>query len=170
MDLKKSTLKAVQWQKLQEHATITHKLCGQEIQRHLYDLGFWNLLQHYLTEADDFLFLHDALGYESLFANWNAAQAIPNFLADFDVTEYWTLKNGMEQLPQTLKTQFKAQCCACPKKYALNLGKNYSVIKIKLGTESGKTLFYLTTEDNTMYSANQVILALPKEALKSIKL
>jgi len=68
--------------------------------RSLYEVGFWNLLQWYLG-SEAFLFLHDALGYESVLANWNAAEALPWFLADF-VAAYRTLGDGMDTLPITL--------------------------------------------------------------------
>ncbi len=69
-------------------------------ERPLYEVGFWNLLQWYLG-SEAFLLLHDALGYESVLANWNAAEALPWFLADF-VARYKTLADGMETLPTTL--------------------------------------------------------------------
>jgi len=68
--------------------------------RQLYEVGFWNLLQWYLS-SEAFLFLHDALGYESVLANWNAAEALPWFLSDF-VAQYKTLSAGMDALPLTL--------------------------------------------------------------------
>jgi hypothetical protein len=66
----------------------------------LYDIGFWNLLQHYLS-SEGFLFLHDALGYESIVLNWNAAEAMQWFLRDFSGS-YITTEEGMQIFPTVI--------------------------------------------------------------------
>src|SRR5207245_2951531 len=66
----------------------------------LNEVGFWNLLQYYLS-SEGFLYAHDGLGYESILANWNAAEAIPWFLRDFDV-HYRTVERGMDAIPAAL--------------------------------------------------------------------
>jgi lysine 2-monooxygenase len=90
--LSKSILSSRQWRLLKQYGMIQ--------QRPLHKLGFWNLLQHFLS-SEAFLLVHDGLGYESLFANWNAAEAIPCFLADFGV-DYFTVRRGLGAVPDRL--------------------------------------------------------------------
>lgn len=71
----------------------------------LYDIGFWNLLQHYLS-SEGFLFLHDALGYESIVLNWNAAEAMQWFLRDFSGS-YITLEDGMQMLAAAIWAKYR---------------------------------------------------------------
>jgi hypothetical protein len=71
----------------------------------LYDIGFWNLLQHYLS-SEAFLFLHDALGYESIVLNWNAAEATQWFLRDFS-GKYRTLEEGMQVLAAEICLRYR---------------------------------------------------------------
>lgn len=75
--------------------------------RHLWDLGFWDLLSEILT-AETYQYITDAFGYYSLASNWNAAEAIEFISLDFttkpapEKPEYLTLRQGYEALPQAL--------------------------------------------------------------------
>ena len=98
-ELRLSILKPNQWALLKKEATLQG--AG------LTEIGFWNLLAYYLS-SEAFLFSHDGLGYESVLANWNAAEAIPWFLRDFGV-DYLTLDRGMEILPTTVDFKFSEE-------------------------------------------------------------
>src|SRR5215213_7354268 len=68
----------------------------------LYRQGFWNVLMRVMS-GEAFQLSIDAGGYDSTLSNWNAADAIPWFLADFGVDpEYEGFKNGFQQVPLTL--------------------------------------------------------------------
>jgi flavin-dependent amine oxidoreductase len=148
---------------------------------HLFEIGFWNLLQHCL-ETDQFLFLHDALGYESLLANSNSAQAILNLLSDFADLEYKTLAGGMDSLPRMLAfrcgagdtkcviaelhtlTQLTFKQNGCDQYFELEvlctpLGASVDAA----GRDNSKLSFPRT------FTARNVILALPKAALSRIR-
>jgi monoamine oxidase len=166
--LNRDAINLQEWRDLQENVTI------KTIDRKLYEVGFWNLLHRFLPTSD-FLFLHDALGYESLLANSNAAQTIPNFLADFDNPSYFTLAGGMESLPRSLEHRCKNAGC--------RIAMQCEVKSIRLvPLPSGGKEFTLDVTCNSnaghdassfgsgAYQARNVILALPKEALKKIHL
>ena len=55
------------------------KLGGELKSVLLRETGFWNLLQHFIGN-EGFQFVHDALGYESIVGNWNAAECSPGSL------------------------------------------------------------------------------------------
>lgn len=68
----------------------------------LWRQGFWNVLMRVMT-GEAFQLSIDAGGYESTLSNWNAADAIPWFLADFGVDpKYEGFKSGFQQVPLTL--------------------------------------------------------------------
>lgn len=152
--LGKNTLSADAWREWQASATINGI--------HLFNIGFWNLM-HRCLKPDEFLFLHDAIGYESLLANSNAAQAIPVFLGDFDVKKYWTLKGGMETLPRALASLLEKHSTA-----ATSLSASLTAVKLQADG------FELRIEDShkrtsTLWNAKTVILALPKSSLERLE-
>jgi monoamine oxidase len=73
------------------------KINGVEIYRQ----GFWNVLAPQLS-GEAYQFCVDASGYESVFDNWNAADAIPWFLADSQINGYMGFKKGFQQVPLLL--------------------------------------------------------------------
>lgn len=150
-ELHKFVLSAKQWALLKRSGVIQN--------RRLHDLGFWNLLQHYLS-GEAFLFVHDSLGYESVFANWNAAEAIPWFLSDFGVN-YLTIEEGLEVIPKYLATFFESERPDC-------LHKEYRLVKIEPFVHAGESLLRLIFDHQEPVIARYVILALPKEPLKMV--
>lgn len=159
---------ASEWRILQSY--------GHIMGRPLYDIGFWNLLQHYVT-SDEFLYIHDALGYESLVANWNAAQAIRIVLADYrrgnagegdsPTHFYCTISAGMDQLPQSLAVLVQESGGV--------IQKGVHVDGIKLVEAEGKRVFEITVSRNEWarplsYFAKKVILAIPKRQLGALRL
>lgn len=72
----------------------------------LRDVGFWNLLETELSREAISL-VREAVGYDTLVNNWNAAEAIPFLLADFPAdARYYKLNRGFQTLPLTLASQF----------------------------------------------------------------
>ncbi len=87
-----------QWQDVKENYTFQGK--------HLWELGWWNLL-HQVMSSEAFKFILDAGGYDTLVTNWNAAEALPWYLADFGPdAQYRTIIDGMETLPRMVAKQF----------------------------------------------------------------
>lgn len=163
-DLRKDALTTKEWGEIQKDIPVN----VGETKRFLYEIGFWNLLHRSLPN-NDFLFLHDSLGYESLLANSNAAQAVPTFLSDFDNPEYFTLAGGMQTLPLLLAKKCKAK--------GAKIIDKQKVTRIATSKGStGKAGFCLEAEDQTSQAtkshtlARRVILALPKKAIKDIEL
>ena len=74
-EIRRHNVSKQSWRIIQEH--------GRFKDTHLYDIGFWNLLQHFLSN-EGFLLAHDCLGYESIIGNWNAAEALEWFVNDFE--------------------------------------------------------------------------------------
>jgi|GEM_PF-453344 len=143
----------------------------------LYDLGFWNLLQHYLS-SEGFLSVHDGLGYESIIANWNAAEAIEWFLRDFDVP-YHTIETGMQTIPTALQYEFTEMRPECW--HALH--QLVAIERLDQRTADGTSRLRLhfkryvedegTSPDEwdfeeEMFDADYVILALPADAVREI--
>lgn len=69
---------------------------------HLYSIGFWNLLQHFLSN-EAFIMVHDVLSLESILGNWNAAEAIPWFLADFSSDQFDMVPGGLSLVASELE-------------------------------------------------------------------
>ncbi len=89
-----------QRRQLTQHATFE----GQP----LYELGFWNLLLRVIS-GEAFQLGVDAGGYSSTLSNWNAADAIPWYLADFGVKPaYKGFSQGYQTVPRTLAQLFEA--------------------------------------------------------------
>lgn len=72
----------------------------------LYKLGFWDVIQSQLsTEA--YSFVDEGLGYQTIIGTWNAADAIPWFLADFGAPNYVSIDGGMGRIPARLFEEFR---------------------------------------------------------------
>lgn len=71
---------------------------------HLYSLGFWNLLQHFLSN-EALVLVRDVLSLESILGNWNAAEAIPWFLEDFASDQYEMIPGGLSRITSELVNQ-----------------------------------------------------------------
>lgn len=68
----------------------------------LRDIGFLNLLQHYLSN-EAFQFVHDVFSLESVLANWNAAEAIPWILSDFSADDLSMVPGGLSRVTERLE-------------------------------------------------------------------
>ncbi|HYN82100.1 MAG TPA: FAD-dependent oxidoreductase [Gemmatimonadaceae bacterium] len=136
------------------------KRTGRIDNKPLYELGFWNLLQKYLSN-EGFLLVHDALGYESILANWNAADAIPWFLSDFGV-DYLTVDSGMARIPRALVASFSGESgdAFCDR---------HSLKTVERVSADDRPALQLSFDSGQSVVARNVILALPKYALKQLE-
>lgn len=139
----------------------------------LYRIGFWNLLQHYLS-SDGFLFLHDALGYESIVLNWNAAEAMQWFLRDFSGS-YLTLVNGMQILTHAIHRKQEGD------ERGTRFSFRHKLVSVEFDPANSSapwTLHFKVQHPNAVgglpmdqertVRARNVILALPAEALREL--
>src|SRR5579884_1953294 len=75
--------------------------------RPLYEWGFWNALARVLS-FEAYQFVADASGYDTTVSNWNAADAIPWFLADFSAAAVYEFPNrGMQSFPDAIRDRFE---------------------------------------------------------------
>jgi monoamine oxidase len=154
--IKFSDLSASEWETLKKYATIKGI--------HLYSIGFWNLIHNFLS-SEAYLFAHDGFGYESVIANWNAAEAIPWFLRDFE-TPYRTVMRGMDRLPTLLNYLFARHANA-----ETHLNHQLTRVTLPVKENGPISLTFRDTANNhqeTVVQAYRLILGLPREALKSI--
>lgn len=133
---------------------------------HLYSLGFWNLLQHFLSN-EAFTMVRDVLSLESILGNWNAAEAIPWFLEDFASDQYEMIPGGMARITDSLREKIEV----------LNRGAGASSCEIHCGQhvqliERRGKRWSVACQDAGAGEFGQfdnVILALPKVALQRLK-
>lgn len=148
-DLSVSTFSNIEWEVIKRKGVCSGY--------HLASIGFWNLLHRYL-ESEEFFFVRDALGYHSIFGNWNAAEAIPWFLNDFDAT-YNTIDGGMDRLASNLAFELRFLCHGClhteTKVSSIRYRKADALMEVGFAPRQRKVL------------ARNVILALPKAALRA---
>src|SRR5205823_1043031 len=72
----------------------------------IYMWGFWNYLYSSLS-PEAYSLVADASGYDTIVNNWNAADAIPWFLADFgDGVTYQFPPAGMQAFPDRIAERF----------------------------------------------------------------
>lgn len=119
----------------------------------LHEQGFWNVLMRVIS-GEAYLLGVDAGGYQSTLMNWNAANAIPWFLADFGIDpHYQGFKCGFQEVPNTIAKRFQRQSGR------LELGMEAKSITIDEGR------FVISFVDETV-RAKRVILAMPRRALE----
>jgi lysine 2-monooxygenase len=79
--------------------------------RHLYDIGFWNLLLDAVGQ-EGWMFLHDGFGYGAVVANVNGAEAMEASVADFvgsPPPQYLLLRDGYQTMPEELVRRFESE-------------------------------------------------------------
>lgn len=150
---------------LQTHAWTFLKRNGLLKGSQLYQTGFWNILFFYLS-PEAFLFAHDGLGYESVLANWNAGEALPWFVRDFD-SEYETLVDGMDALPNSLASEFEVYCPD-------SMSFDHELVEVSpdSGARATRLTFVIgrgTKKETKTVLAESVFLALPQLALRRVK-
>lgn len=125
----------------------------------LYNIGFWNLLHHFLSN-EAFVMLHDLLSLDSILGNWNAAEAIPWFLSDFANNEFLMIPGGTGTIIEKLREKINSEKVTIKTKSKVN-----SVIYEK---DTGR--WQLHFENGEQKSFDKVVLALPRRALEMLKI
>lgn len=140
-------LNAEQWQAVKETTTFNG--------RHLWELGFWNLL-HEVMSSEAFKLLQDAGGYNTTMTNWNAAEAIPWYLADFgpDAT-YRTVTDGMESIPLGVARRFTDLG-----------GQIHTGARLITFSRRSDGMVGLQFEGRTPLVARHLVLAMPRRSLE----
>jgi monoamine oxidase len=131
------------------------------------ETGFWNLLQHYLSN-EAFLLIHDGIGYESIVDNWNAEEAVSWFLADFSSNQQWLMQaGGLQTVADRLREEIQKKA---HDNVIFTRFKLRSVTQVQFGTKPRYELEFadMRTKDRYTIFANTIILALPPRSLKEI--
>lgn len=127
-------------------------------ERPLYQWGFWNALYRAMS-PEAYQLVVDASGYDTTVSNWNAADAIPWFLADFGASvKYLYPRQGMQALPDGVRELFKSL------RGEIVMGR--TVARVARTTHGVQLAF----TDNSVVDAKHLILALPRRSLELIDL
>jgi monoamine oxidase len=119
-------------------------------------IGFWNFLAQVLT-PEGYAFARDSMGHDFPVENWNAADTLMWFFADFAPgTTYLTLQGGYETLPATLADAYTAA--------GGEIAFDQSLAAI--GTSGSG--FVLEFESGYTVQAGTVVLAMPRRALEIV--
>ncbi len=132
----------------------------------LYKVGFWNAVRDIVSqEAYDYAI--NGFGYNTTSNNWNMADAIPWYLADFPANaQYHYLHRGYDELPiQLLKDAGKN---------GVELHLNHALTSLEDDGHKWK-LRILNLHDpkkpkEVVVETKQVILAMPRTSLEALKL
>jgi monoamine oxidase len=121
----------------------------------LWQQGFWQVLLRVIS-GEAYQLALAAGGYETTLASWNAADAIPWFLADFGVNpQYLGFKKGFQQVPLTIKRRFEAKG-----------GKVHCKAKATgFAWDAKARLVEISFENRRPVRARALILAMPRRAL-----
>jgi hypothetical protein len=123
--------------------------------------GFWNLLYR-LMSPEAYSMVADCSGYDTIVSNWNAADAMPWFLADFgDTVKYLRPNDGMESIPLGLADRAADAGCS------FHLNRELTSLD-----GSGKLLrLGFSAQDEQApppVFARRVVLAMPRRSLERI--
>jgi len=139
----------------------------------LHRIGFWNLLQHHLSN-EAFQFVHDALSLESILGNWSAAEAIPWFVHDFSNSEFLMVPDGMheaiDRLQRELETGKDGGGANKFQPGRVRIFRTTKVLELDRIDESRWTLTSENSGGTTQEQYDAVLIALPKMALKALKI
>ena len=144
-------LTAAQWARIKRE----YRWNGQ----HLYDLGFWNVLLRVMS-SEAFQLVRDDGGYTASLTNWNTAEAMPWYLADFNPSSsYLRVTEGYQLLPLTLAKQFEEGGGS------IELGRRLEGFEPVEGG-GGKRLLRLRFADGPAVDAHHLVLAMPRRSLE----
>ena len=139
---------------------------------HLYSVGFWNLLQHFLSN-EALVLVRDVLSLESILGNWNAAEAIPWFLEDFASDQYEMIPGGMSRIITELVSQLKSLSQnSAGSKFQIHSDSN--VTKVAKNDGCWEVQFTRRADGSTgtaeiVDGYDYAILALPKVAMQRLQ-
>jgi Flavin containing amine oxidoreductase len=140
----------------------------------LYEIGFWEIIQRFLTPEGYKLAYDGGGGFQHL----NAADAIVWFLSDFTASPYQTVAGGMGQLVRKLQGEIinRSTSALKPELDVINL--RWELREVRHRAKVKNSLIQLTFDvggsvggaaPERSITAATVILCLPQPALKSIK-
>jgi hypothetical protein len=137
------------------------------------DVGFWNLLQRELSR-EAFSLVREAVGYDTLVNNWNAAEAIPFLLADFPAdAKYFKLKQGFQSLPLTLAKQFEmagGEIHHSHRLHRIDWNKSTQQVELLFDKSGGSNRFVIprapSENDELRVRASHTILAMPRRSIE----
>jgi monoamine oxidase len=158
---------------LLHEVAFRHRQGIQQNPEYYRNIGFWNLLLDELSDQA-YRLIRDAVGYESIVSNWNAAEAILFLLADFAPdAKYYRLQKGFEHLPHIMSEDFKAAGGKILKLHRLHrLDRNPSNGNIRLTFDKKQSSSKLSGRrilgKEVLYEAHHVILALPRRAIEML--
>jgi lysine 2-monooxygenase len=128
----------------------------------LYDWGFWEFLNRYLS-YEAVKLVKDGGGYSSIPRDWKAAEALLWLLADFaDNPECKTLVKGMSTLPEALAASLPRMGTA------VNRGHRLESLHVPPEYGGMHELVFATADGNRTVKARRVILAMPQQAIDRI--
>ncbi|WP_406108730.1 FAD-dependent oxidoreductase [Streptomyces sp. NBC_01003] len=133
--------------------------------RHLYDIGFWNLLLDAVGQ-EGWAFLRAGFGYGSVVANVNGIEAMEASVADFvgsPAPQYLLLRNGYQTVPKELVRRFEAE--------GGTVHLHHQVRRIDRETVHGEQVLSLAlsvwpTGRPLTVRARHVVLAMPQRSIE----
>jgi monoamine oxidase len=140
----------------------------------LYNIGFWNLLVHFLSN-EAYVMVHEVLSLESILGNWNAAEAIPWFIAEFASDQFDMVPGGLSLVATRLYDKIcEMQGQAEDLKDSIDIKVGYDVSSVDASQESWTVRYKYGENEGTVEQTGEskydkVILALPKRALLKLK-
>ncbi len=137
------------------------------------DVGFWNLLERELSR-EAFSLIREAVGYDTLVNNWNAAEAIPFLLADFPAdAKYYKLDKGFQALPLALARQFEAaggQIHSSHRLHRVDWNDRTEKIELLFDKSGGSDRFVVpqspTGPNELRLTASHVVMAMPRRSIE----
>lgn len=121
----------------------------------LYQQGFWDILIQFMS-YEAYRFEQDAGGYLTTLSNWNAADAIPWFLADFSPTAtYRGFAQGYQQVVTNMAQLIKTY-------HGGDIVYNQKLASFKWDSN----VFTLKFANGETVQANALILAMPRRSLE----
>ena len=142
--------------KLTPKEWLEFKKTGKWLGTPIYQWGFWNLL-YGLMSAEAYSLVADASGYDTIVSNWNAADAMPWFVADFGDVKYKFTPAGMQAFCDGIAAQFENAGGTITRNCRLT-GFTYE--------DTGRVKLVFAGRDPV--SAAKLVLALPRRSLELI--
>ncbi len=154
MNVEVTELTRAQWHCIQRHGSWKGHLLRQ--------WGFWNLLYQVMS-PEAYSMVMESSGYDTIVSNWNAADAMPWFLADFGKVEYCRPLAGMGSIPAGLH----ARVCGLGGRATLDRELTH------LELSDGLARLTFSAQDTTKppppaVFAHRVVLAMPRRSLERI--
>jgi hypothetical protein len=128
----------------------------------LHKLGFWNVVRDIVSQ-EAYEYAIDGFGYNTTSNNWNMADAIPWYLADFPAgAEYRYLQRGYDALPMELMREAEENGVKRHMKHALRtVTDEGSRWRLSLWDEDNKKTVEVETKS--------LLLAMPRTSLEALR-